>query len=332
MRCHGVCGNIPFLSSQESAVSSKLLFIFQTFYTPSLETEETFLKCYETVEKGAMSWRLCYRCIMKQMCWCNFFRKSRSQRYGRFSKMSWVSNRKKHVICFSAHWDNISCCLDTSHIRGKQKSPKAMEGMEAKVYLLLEWTDETWDFSHWRCTSVFQICRAGLESLVLFHNIPASTSVLSFFSHVIEIDVLHEYMGYTTVVVETLKCELSHIDGKVLSLARLVAVISAVTYCFCDEGAGKVSCHCQKLLSTTYSFSSLLLLAKWLRPLRCFCINEVQKSLMFRLMINKTVTLLCCFRLIAKQQWKFFFVFNAMSSLCFCQVARSVRNYRKEHQ
>lgn len=78
----------------------------------------------------------------------------------------------------------------------EQKRAETWKVIEEKSKLLRKRPGETWDFPHLIRTSVSYLCRAGLESLILFHVIPTSTDVLSVFGHVITIEVLHEYMGY----------------------------------------------------------------------------------------------------------------------------------------
>lgn len=77
------------------------------------------------------------------------------------------------------------------------------EVMLTKSRLLRERSGRTWDSSHCKRTRVFQLCRAGLGYVSLSHNIAASPDVFSIFGHVTAVDVLHEYTGYMTQVVET---------------------------------------------------------------------------------------------------------------------------------
>lgn len=84
--------------------------------------------------------------------------------------------------------------------------------------------------------------------------------VLSIFDHVSAVVVLHEYMRYILQVVSTSKGATSHIDGTVLTLARLGAFISTAIHCFSDDGVDMVDVyrqnvdgHRQKLYSNTFS-------------------------------------------------------------------------------
>lgn len=65
--------------------------------------------------------------------------------------------------------------------------------------------------------------------------------------------MLHEYVEYIPQVVDTSRGMSSHIDGTVLILERLDALLSTVTYCFCDNGIDVVGGHRQKLHSDTFS-------------------------------------------------------------------------------
>lgn len=98
--------------------------------------------------------------------------------------------------------------------------------MEAKSKLLFKRPDGTWDFSHCRRTSVSQLYRAGLESMHLCYDIPTSAEVCFILGHVIAINLLREYIGYIPQNDGTSQVASSYIDGTVLTLAWLDAIVS----------------------------------------------------------------------------------------------------------
>lgn len=100
-----------------------------------------------------------------------------------------------------------------------------------------------WDSNDWRWTRVAQLCRAGLEPVLLSHDIPACTTALSLFDQIIVAYAIYEYMGYISQVTDTSQGALTLIDGTMATLALLDAFISTVIYCFCGDGVDEVGDH-----------------------------------------------------------------------------------------
>lgn len=99
------------------------------------------------------------------------------------------------------------------------------------------------------------------------YNISASTTDLPIFNRVIAVNVLHEYIGYTPQVGDTLQGASSHKAGTVPILAWLDAFTLAFIYCFCSDGINKVGGHHHQHYFDT--FSSFLPIS-FSQPIRIF--------------------------------------------------------------
>lgn len=240
--------NIAFLGSQDSFVPRWLSLFYEQFILRYLKREKS-LKSIVRVQLRKKRWADFFDTDAEKSKFASkrFSKKICNERFARLIQMSWVVEKDTLVLSVWHVWILLHSVEIHRTYRGKRRKV-----MEEKSKLLQKLPDETWDFNHWKRTSISQVCRADLEFLLHFHHIPASTDVYCSFGHVISIDVINEYMRYILEDLDTSQGASSHIGSTVVSLSWSDAFFSTVVYCLCSNGVDRARGHRQKLYSNTF--------------------------------------------------------------------------------
>lgn len=197
MRRRRVRWSTFFLSTFKLGPYPKDLLLSQrTRHILSFEVEDNIVKGIEMdqLTKRSIDWSICYRCKKEQLCWCKFFQKTlqskvRQMFYDKLSSRNWKARNQLSEVL----WYHCLLWTYVTHTEN-QRSDKTRKVIESKFRLLRKWPEGTWNFSHWRRTSVSPICGAGLVFPLLPSDILASANIGSIFSFVIVVDVLQKYM------------------------------------------------------------------------------------------------------------------------------------------